>query len=58
MHADETRWRVFVKMDKKAGFVWYLWVFALAISRSCSCSIPSALTTFLKNTSATMPKES
>jgi transposase len=27
-HADETRWRVFVKMDKKAGFVWYLWVFA------------------------------
>lgn len=26
-HADETRWRVFVKREDKAGFVWYLWVF-------------------------------
>lgn len=27
-HCDETRWRVFVKRDDKAGFVWQLWVFA------------------------------
>jgi transposase len=27
-HCDETRWRVFVKRADKAGFVWYLWVFA------------------------------
>ena len=27
-HADETRWRVFVHLADKAGFVWYLWVFA------------------------------
>lgn len=27
-HCDETRWRVFVKQADKAGFVWYLWVFA------------------------------
>jgi transposase len=25
-HCDETRWRVFVRRDDKAGFVWYLWV--------------------------------
>jgi transposase len=27
-HCDETRWRVFVPRADKAGFVWYLWVFA------------------------------
>jgi transposase len=27
-HCDETRWRVFVHLADKAGFVWYLWVFA------------------------------
>jgi transposase len=27
-HADETRWRVFVKQTDKVGFVWMLWVFA------------------------------
>ena len=27
-HCDETRWRVFVRRADKAGFVWYLWVFA------------------------------
>lgn len=27
-HCDETRWRVFVKRNDKAGFVWQLWVFA------------------------------
>jgi transposase len=27
-HGDETRWRVFVHRADKAGFVWYLWVFA------------------------------
>jgi transposase len=27
-HCDETRWRVFVKREGKAGFVWMLWVFA------------------------------
>ncbi len=27
-HCDETRWRVFVKRDDKAGFVWQLWVFS------------------------------
>jgi transposase len=27
-HCDETRWRVFVKRSDKAGFTWYLWVFA------------------------------
>jgi transposase len=27
-HCDETRWRVFVQRAGKAGFVWYLWVFA------------------------------
>src|SRR5712691_805731 len=27
-HCDETRWRVFVHRADKAGFVWYLWVFA------------------------------
>jgi transposase len=27
-HCDETRWRVFVRRAGKAGFVWYLWVFA------------------------------
>lgn len=26
-HTDETRWRVFVKREDKAGFAWYLWVF-------------------------------
>jgi transposase len=31
-HCDETRWRVFVKQADKAGFVWYLWVFAAADS--------------------------
>jgi transposase len=25
-HSDETRWRVFVSQQDKAGFVWYLWV--------------------------------
>jgi transposase len=23
---DETRWRVFIRLEDKAGFVWYLWV--------------------------------
>ena len=27
-HADETRWRVFVKKEGKANFIWQLWVFA------------------------------
>ena len=27
-HCDETRWLVFVKRHDKAGFTWYLWVFA------------------------------
>ena len=27
-HADETRWRVFVKRPDKANFLWMLWVFA------------------------------
>jgi len=27
-HGDETRWRVFDKRTDKAGFTWYLWVFA------------------------------
>jgi transposase len=27
-HCDETRWRVFIHLADKAGFVWYLWVFA------------------------------
>jgi transposase len=27
-HCDETRWLVFVKRADKAGFCWYLWVFA------------------------------
>ena len=31
-HCDETRWRVFVKRDDKAGFIWYLWVFVSADS--------------------------
>ena len=26
-HADETRWLVFVKMDGKSSYRWYLWVF-------------------------------
>jgi transposase len=31
-HCDETRWRVFVRRDGKAGFVWYLWVSVTADS--------------------------
>jgi transposase len=27
-HCDETRWRVFIHLTDKAGFLWYLWVFA------------------------------
>lgn len=27
-HGDETRWRVFVKREDKANFIWNLWVFA------------------------------
>ena len=26
-HADETRWQVFVMLEGKVGYRWYLWVF-------------------------------
>ena len=26
-HADETRWLVFVMLEGKVGYRWYLWVF-------------------------------
>lgn len=26
-HADETRWLVFVSVEGKVGYRWYLWVF-------------------------------
>jgi transposase len=29
-HADETRWKVFVLMEGKVGYRWYLWVFQSA----------------------------
>ncbi len=29
-HADETRWQVFVTVEGKAGYRWYLWVFHAA----------------------------
>lgn len=27
LHADETGWKIFIKIDKKGNYKWYLWVF-------------------------------
>lgn len=47
-HGDETRWRVFVRVEGKAGFGWWLWVFksfstvVFVLDRSRSARVPEA----------------
>lgn len=47
-HADETRWKVFVEIEGKVGYRWYLWVFHSAsvihyvLDPSRSAAVPAA----------------